>query len=115
MRRAGKHLPTCVKNFPRNLQLLGDALVQLLQVARQVLGKTKQEIGREKFLEEAWEWTKLYGRTIQEQQKKLGCSCDWDRRRFTLDEGLSEAVLEQFVDLYNKGLIYKGCLLYTSC
>lgn len=78
-------------------------------------GKTKQEIGREKFLEEAWEWTKLYGGTIQEQQKKLGCSCDWDRRRFTLDEGLSEAVLEQFVDLYNKGLIYKGTRMINYC
>ena len=78
-------------------------------------GKTKQELGREKFLEEAWEWTKLYGGTIQEQQKKLGCSCDWDRRRFTLDEGLSEAVLEQFVDLYNKGLIYKGTRMINYC
>ena len=71
-------------------------------------GKTKQELGREKFLEEAWDWTRLYGGTIQEQQKKLGCSCDWDRRRFTLDKGLSDAVLEQFIRLYNKGLIYKG-------
>lgn len=78
-------------------------------------GKTKQELGREKFLEEAWEWTKLYGGKIQEQQKKLGCSCDWDRRRFTLDEGLSEAVLEQFVDLYNKGLIYKGTRMINYC
>ena len=78
-------------------------------------GKTKQELGREKFIEEAWEWTKLYGGTIQEQQKKLGCSCDWDRRRFTLDEGLSEAVLEQFVDLYNKGLIYKGTRMINYC
>lgn len=78
-------------------------------------GKTKQQIGREKFLEEAWEWTKIYGGTIQEQQKKLGCSCDWDRRRFTLDEGLSNAVLEQFVDLYNKGLIYKGKRMINYC
>ena len=78
-------------------------------------GKTKQELGREKFLEEAWDWTKLYGGTIQEQQKKLGCSCDWDRRRFTLDEGLSDAVLEQFVYLYNKGLIYKGTRMINYC
>ena len=78
-------------------------------------GKTKQEIGREKFLEEAWEWTKLYGGTIQEQQRKLGCSCDWDRRRFTLDEGLSEAVLEQFVKLYNDGYIYKGSRMVNWC
>ena len=78
-------------------------------------GKTKQDLGREKFLEEAWEWTRIYGGTIQEQQKKLGCSCDWDRRRFTLDEGLSDAVLEQFVDLYNKGLIYKGTRMINYC
>ena len=78
-------------------------------------GKTKQELGREKFLEEAWEWTRIYGGTIQEQQKKLGCSCDWDRRRFTLDKGLSDAVLEQFVDLYTKGLIYKGKRMINYC
>ena len=78
-------------------------------------GKTKQELGREKFLEEAWDWTREYGGTIQTQQKKLGCSCDWDRRRFTLDKGLSDAVLEQFVDLYNKGLIYKGTRMINYC
>ena len=78
-------------------------------------GKTKQDLGREKFIEEAWEWTKLYGGTIEEQQKKLGCSCDWDRRRFTLDEGLSNAVLEQFINLYNKGLIYKGKRMVNWC
>ena len=78
-------------------------------------GKTKQELGREKFIEEAWEWTKLYGGTIQEQQKKLGCSCDWTRRRFTLDEGMSNSVLEQFIQLYNKGLIYKGKRMVNWC
>ena len=78
-------------------------------------GKTKQDLGREKFLEECWDWTKLYGGTIQEQQRKLGCSCDWERRRFTLDEGLSEAVLEQFVSLYKKGLIYKGTRMINYC
>jgi valyl-tRNA synthetase len=78
-------------------------------------GKTKQELGRDKFLEEAWDWTRIYGGTIQAQQKKLGCSCDWDRRRFTLDEGLSDAVLEQFVRLYNKGLIYKGTRMINYC
>ena len=78
-------------------------------------GKTKQDLGREKFIEEAWDWTRLYGGTIQEQQRKLGCSCDWDRRRFTLDEGLSDAVLEQFVNLYNKGLIYKGKRMVNWC
>ena len=78
-------------------------------------GKTKQELGREKFLEEAWDWTREYGGTIQTQQRKLGCSCDWDRRRFTLDKGLSDAVLEQFIDLYNKGLIYKGTRMINYC
>ena len=78
-------------------------------------GKTKQDLGREGFLKEAWDWTHLYGNTIQEQQKQLGCSCDWDRRRFTLDEGLSEAVLEQFVKLYEDGLIYKGKRMINWC
>ena len=78
-------------------------------------GKSKQELGRDKFLEEAWEWTKLYGGTIEKQQKKLGCSCDWERRRFTLDKGLSDAVLEQFVSLYNEGLIYKGTRMINYC
>ncbi len=78
-------------------------------------GKTKQELGREKFLDEAWEWTRIYGGTIEMQQKKLGCSCDWDRKRFTMDEGLSDAVLEQFVNLYNKGLIYKGKRMINYC
>ena len=78
-------------------------------------GKTKQDLGREKFLEEAWAWTKEYGGIIQKQQRKLGCSCDWDRTRFTLDEGMSDAVLEQFVKLYEKGLIYKGKRMVNWC
>ena len=78
-------------------------------------GKTKQDLGREKFLEEAWDWTKEYGGIIQKQQRKLGCSCDWDRTRFTLDEGMSDAVLEQFVKLYEKGLIYKGKRMVNWC
>ena len=78
-------------------------------------GINKSDLGREKFLEEAWAWTKEYGGTIQKQQRKLGCSCDWERNRFTLDEGMSEAVLEQFVRLYNKGLIYKGKRMVNWC
>ncbi len=78
-------------------------------------GKTKQEIGREAFLKETWDWTHLYGGTILKQQKRLGCSADWDRRRFTMDEGLSDAVLEQFVNLYEKGLIYKGTRMINYC
>ena len=78
-------------------------------------GKTKKDLGREKFLEEAWNWTKEYGGIIQNQQKKLGCSCDWTRNRFTLDEGMSDAVLEQFIRLYEKGLIYKGKRIVNWC
>ena len=78
-------------------------------------GKDKKDIGREKFLEECWDWTHLYGGEIQKQQRKLGCSCDWDRRRFTLDEGLSDAVLEEFVNLYNQGYIYKGTRMVNWC
>ena len=78
-------------------------------------GKTKQDIGREKFLEETWNWTHKYGGIIQKQQRKLGCSCDWERNRFTMDEGLSDAVLEQFISLYNKGLIYKGTRMVNYC
>ena len=78
-------------------------------------GKSKEELGREKFLEEAWDWTHKYGGIIQKQQRKLGCSCDWERNRFTLDDGMSAAVLEQFVKLYNKGLIYKGTRMVNYC
>ena len=78
-------------------------------------GINKSDLGREKFLEEAWAWTKEYGGIIQKQQRKLGCSCDWERNGFTLDEGMSEAVLEQFVRLYNKGLIYKGKRMVNWC
>ena len=78
-------------------------------------GKTKHDLGREKFLEETWDWTHKYGGIIQEQQRKLGCSCDWERNRFTLDEGMSDAVLEQFVKLYDKGLIYKGKRMVNWC
>ncbi|MBQ9297698.1 MAG: valine--tRNA ligase [Clostridia bacterium] len=78
-------------------------------------GKSKKELGREKFLEEAWNWTHEYGGIIQKQQRKIGCSCDWERNRFTLDEGMSDAVLEQFVRLYEKGLIYKGTRMVNYC
>ncbi len=78
-------------------------------------GISKQDLGREKFLDEAWAWTKEYGGIIQKQQRKLGCSCDWERNRFTLDEGMSDAVLEQFIRLYEKGLIYKGKRMVNWC
>ncbi|WP_273325460.1 valine--tRNA ligase [Vallitalea guaymasensis] len=78
-------------------------------------GITKEDIGREKFLEKAWEWKEEYGGVIVDQLKKLGSSCDWDRERFTLDEGLSEAVEEVFIKYYNKGYIYKGSKLVNWC
>jgi len=78
-------------------------------------GLTKEMIGREKFLERAWEWKRVYGGRIIEQLKKLGASCDWDRERFTMDEGLSNAVKEVFVRLYEKGLIYKGERMINWC
>ena len=78
-------------------------------------GKSKEDLGRDGFLEEAWAWTKEYGGIIQKQQRKLGCSCDWERNRFTLDEGMSDAVLEQFIKLYEKGLIYKGKRMVNWC
>lgn len=71
-------------------------------------GVSKFEIGREKFLEHAWEWTHKHGGIILEQLKTLGCSCDWNRTKFTMDPDLSESVTKVFVDLYNKGMIYRG-------
>ena len=78
-------------------------------------GITKEQIGREAFLERAWAWKKQYGSRIIEQLKKLGSSCDWDRERFTLDEGCSNAVKEVFVSLYEKGLIYRGNRMVNWC
>ena len=78
-------------------------------------GLTKEDLGREKFLERAWEWKDQYGGRIISQLKKLGASCDWERERFTLDEGCSEAVREVFVRLYQKGLIYRGERIINWC
>ena len=78
-------------------------------------GLTKEQIGREKFLERAWEWKKQYGGRIERQLRKLGVSCDWSRERFTMDEGLSRAVRETFVRLYEKGLIYRGYRMINWC
>ena len=76
---------------------------------------TRYDLGREKFLERVWAWKEKYGNRIVEQQKKLGASCDWSRARFTMDEGLSNAVRHVFVSLYNKGLIYKGSRIINWC
>ena len=71
-------------------------------------GIDKRDIGRDAFLEKAWEWKKEYGGTIVDQLKKLGSSCDWEKERFTMDAGCNRAVTKVFVDLYEKGLIYRG-------
>ncbi len=78
-------------------------------------GLTRYDLGREKFLEKVWDWKHKYGNRIVEQQKKLGASCDWDRARFTMDEGCSHAVREVFVSLHEKGLIYKGSRIINWC
>ena len=78
-------------------------------------GITKEDIGREGFLTRAWDWKRQYGGRIIEQLKKLGSSCDWDRERFTLDEGCNKAVREVFVNLYEKGLIYRGERIINWC
>ena len=78
-------------------------------------GLTRYDLGREKFLERVWDWKHKYGNRIVQQQKKLGASCDWDRARFTMDEGCSKAVREVFVSLYEKGLIYKGSRIINWC
>ena len=78
-------------------------------------GLSRYDLGREKFLERVWDWKHKYGNRIVEQQKKLGATCDWDRARFTMDEGCSAAVREVFVSLYEKGLIYKGSRIINWC
>ena len=78
-------------------------------------GIDKHELGREGFLKRTWEWKKEYGGTITSQLKKIGSSCDWDRERFTMDEGCSKAVQEVFIKLYEKGLIYKGSRIVNWC
>ena len=78
-------------------------------------GLTRYDLGREKFLERVWDWKKQYGGRIINQLKKIGSSCDWDRERFTMDEGCSKAVKEVFVNLYNKGLIYQGSRIINWC
>ena len=78
-------------------------------------GLTRYDLGREKFLERVWDWKHKYGNRIVEQQKKLGASCDWDRARFTMDDGCSAAVREVFVSLYEQGLIYKGSRIINWC
>ncbi|MDA3798258.1 MAG: valine--tRNA ligase [Kiritimatiellae bacterium] len=93
----------------------GIATQNVVERALKAEGKTRDDLGREAFLEKVWEWKEEYGGTIIGQLKKLGASCDWDRERFTMDEGLSDAVTEVFTRLYEKGLVYKGSRIVNWC
>ena len=89
--------------------------IKVEEELRKKEGLSRHDLGREKFLERVWDWKYQYGNRIVEQQKKLGASCDWDRARFTMDDGCSKAVREVFVSLYEKGLIYKGSRIVNWC
>ena len=89
--------------------------IKVEEVLRKEEGKTRYDLGREKFLERVWDWKGKYGDRIVEQQKSMGVSCDWDRSRFTMDETCAKAVRETFCDLYEKGLIYKGSRIINWC
>ena len=89
--------------------------IKVEEMLRKEEGLTRYDLGRDAFLERVWAWKKQYGNRIVEQQKSLGVSCDWDRSRFTMDEGCSKAVRETFCELYEKGLIYKGNRIINWC
>ena len=89
--------------------------IKVEEELRKKEGLSRHDLGRERFLERVWDWKHKYGNRIVEQQKKLGSSCDWQRARFTMDEGCSKAVREVFVSLYEKGLIYKGSRIVNWC
>jgi len=89
--------------------------IKVEEALRNEEGLTRYDLGREKFLERVWDWKNKYGDRIVAQQKKMGASCDWERSRFTMDEGCSKAVREVFVSLYEKGLIYKGSRIINWC
>ena len=89
--------------------------VKVVQKVREEEGKEKEDLGRDEFLKRVWAWKEEYGNTITTQIRKLGASCDWERERFTMDEGCSRAVVAKFVDLHNKGLIYRGKRLINWC
>ena len=89
--------------------------IKVEEELRTTAGKTRHDLGREKFLERVWEWKNLYGSKIINQLKRLGSSCDWSRERFTMDADYSKAVREVFVNLYNKGLIYQGNRIINWC
>ena len=89
--------------------------IKVEEALRKEEGLTRYDLGREKFLERVWDWKNHFGDRIINQLKKIGSSCDWERERFTMDEGCSKAVREVFVNLYNKGLIYQGSRIINWC
>jgi len=89
--------------------------VKVVEKIKEDEGKTKEELGREEFLKRAWEWKELYGGVITKQARKLGNSCDWSRERFTMDDGCNKAVIALFIQLYEKGLIYRGNRMINWC
>ncbi len=93
----------------------GIATQNVVEKALAKEGKSRHDLGREKFVERVWKWREEYGGTIIRQLKRLGASCDWERERFTMDEGLSRAVQEVFIRLYEKGLIYRGHYIINWC
>jgi len=93
----------------------GIATQNVVERALAAKGSTKEDLGREAFVEEVWDWKRKHQGAIVEQLQMMGCSCDWGRQRFTLDEGLSRAVAEAFTSLYEKGLIYRGKYLVNWC
>jgi valyl-tRNA synthetase len=93
----------------------GIATQNVVERALRKAGQTRAEVGREAFIDRVWQWREEYGNTIVGQLKRLGASCDWDRERFTMDEGLSDAVADVFVRLFEKGLIYKGNYIVNWC
>ena len=110
--RRMKGQPTCW--FP-GTDHAGIATQNVVEKALAAEGLTRHDLGREAFVQRVWDWKAKYGSEIIEQLKALGCSCDWSRLRFTLDEGLSNAVQETFLSLYNDGLIYRGAYLVNWC
>ena len=93
----------------------GIATQNVVEKKLKAKGKTRDSLGREKFIKEVWKWRDEYGSAIINQLKRLGCSCDWERTRFTMDDGLSHAVVEVFIRLYKKGLIYRGNYIINWC
>ena len=110
-----KHMEGCETLWMPGTDHAGIATQNKVEAALREEGKTRYDLGRDKLVERVWEWKEMYGGIILKQLRKLGASCDWSRERFTMDEGLSNAVKEVFIRLYDKGLIYRGRRLINWC